>query len=249
MTRARDLADLISGGFNAAKIPNLDAAKITTGSFDSGRIPSLDTSKITSGTFADAFIANVSSSKLTGALPAIDGSSLTGIEGTKTGTIMAWSSSSIPTGFLECDGTAVSRTTYATLFAEIGTLYGVGDGSTTFNLPDLQDNVPLGKSGTKSLASTGGANTVTPTGNISGSTANATLSEAQLASHTHDVPTRSANIGGGEIGQDKSGSGRSTTTNSAGSGSAHSHNMSANFSGTASSVVQPYLTVIYIIKT
>jgi microcystin-dependent protein len=251
MTRARDLADLISGGFNAAKIPNLDASKITTGSLDSGRIPSLDTSKITSGTFADAFIANVSSSKLTGALPALDGSSLTGIEGTKTGTIMAWSSSSIPTGFLECDGTAVSRTTYATLFAEIGTLYGVGDGSTTFNLPDLQDNVPLGKSGTKSLASTGGANTVTPTGNISGSTANATLSTSQLASHSHTV-LRSDVFGGltKQIAHTANGSNQANeNTGNSGSGSGHSHNMSANFSGTASSVVQPYLTVIYIIKT
>ena len=261
MTRARDLADLISGGFNEAKLPNLNASKITTGSLDSARIPSLDTSKITSGTFADAFIANVSSSKLTGALPAIDGSSLTGIEGTKTGTIMAWSSASVPTGFLECDGTAVSRTTYATLFAEIGTLYGVGDGSTTFNLPDLQDNVPLGKSGTKSLASTGGANTVTPTGNISGSTANATLSESQLASHVHGsrgVPNY--DYGGDGLNSFAgSYSNKGNIVNSAGSSSGHSHNMSANFSGSgnatsnytgsATSVLQPYLTVIYIIKT
>lgn len=254
MSQARDLADLISGGFNEAKVPNLNASKITTGSLDSARIPSLDTSKITSGTFADAFIANVSSSKLTGALPALDGSSLTGIEGTKTGTIMAWSSASVPTGFLECDGTAVSRTTYATLFAEIGTLYGVGDGSTTFNLPDLQDNVPLGKSGTKSLASTGGANTVTPTGNISGSTANATLSTAQLASHGHSLsphnlygPTSGAYVNG--VFETKLLNSQTLNVGSTGSGSGHSHNMSANFSGTASSIVQPYLTVIYIIKT
>lgn len=43
-----------------------------------------------------------------------------------------------PAGFLFCDGSAVSRTTYASLFSAIGTLYGVGDGSTTFNLPDLR---------------------------------------------------------------------------------------------------------------
>lgn len=45
----------------------------------------------------------------------------------------------IPTGYLVCNGQAVSRTTYANLFAVIGTKYGVGDGSTTFNLPDLSD--------------------------------------------------------------------------------------------------------------
>jgi microcystin-dependent protein len=49
-------------------------------------------------------------------------------------------------GWLLCDGTAVSRTTYATLFAKIGTKYGVGDGTTTFNLPDLKAKLPIGKS-------------------------------------------------------------------------------------------------------
>src|SRR5210317_762338 len=105
--------------------------------------------------------------------------------GIPTATIVPWSDASVPSGFLECDGSAVSRTTYAALFAVVGTTYGTGDGSTTFNLPDLQDNVPVGKSNNKALASTGGANTVTSTGNVGGSTANATLSTPQLASHSH----------------------------------------------------------------
>ena len=46
------------------------------------------------------------------------------------------------------------------LFAIVGTTYGAGDGSSTFNVPDLQDNVAVGKSNNKALASTGGANTV-----------------------------------------------------------------------------------------
>lgn len=54
------------------------------------------------------------------------------------GTILAFGGSEIPVGWHLCDGTAVSRTTYAELFAVIGTSFGVGDGSTTFNLPDLQ---------------------------------------------------------------------------------------------------------------
>ena len=81
---------------------------------------------------------------------------------TATATIKMWGKATIPDGWLECDGSAVSRTTYADLFAEIGTGFGVGDGSTTFNLPDLQDNVPVGKSGTKALGSTGGAASVSP---------------------------------------------------------------------------------------
>ena len=58
MTKARDLANIISGGFTADDIPNLDAAKITSGSFADARIPNLAASKITSGTFADARIAS-----------------------------------------------------------------------------------------------------------------------------------------------------------------------------------------------
>jgi phage-related tail fiber protein len=54
------------------------------------------------------------------------------------GAVMAFARSSVPTGWLKCNGAAVSRTTYANLFAAIGTTYGAGDGSTTFNLPDLR---------------------------------------------------------------------------------------------------------------
>ena len=174
------------------------------------------------------------------------GANLTGIEGIPTGTIIPWSDSSVPTGFLECNGAAVSRSTYSALFAIVGTTYGAGDGASTFNLPDLQDNVAVGKSGTKALASTGGANTVASTGNVGGSTANATLSTAQLASHSHS--------GGG--GNGVTGMATEVTiarnvpsTGNAGSGGGHSHNMSANFTGDATSVIQPYLTIIYIIKT
>lgn len=54
------------------------------------------------------------------------------------GAIMAFAMSTPPDDWLECDGSAISRTTYAALFAIIGTTYGAGDGSTTFNLPDLR---------------------------------------------------------------------------------------------------------------
>jgi len=168
--------------------------------------------------------------------------------GIPTATIVPWTDSSVPSGFLECNGTAVSRTTYAALFAIVGTTYGVGDGSTTFNLPDLQDNVPVGKSGTKPIASTGGANTVASTGNVGGSTANATLSTAQLASHSHSISTGAPPGTGGSLWRNQPSQG-TNTTNNAGSGSGHSHNMSANFSGDATSVVQPYIALIYIIKT
>ena len=183
------------------------------------------------------------------------GANLTGIEGIPTATIVPWSSASVPSGFLECNGTAVSRSTYSALFAIISTTYGAGDGSTTFNTPNLADNVPVGKSNNKSLASTGGANTVTVTaaGNVGGSTANATLSTSQLASHSHSIPTTSQlnNPGGPYAITRGLTPGTALTSAVSGSGSGHSHNMSATFTGDAAnpSVLQPYLTLIYIIKT
>lgn len=78
----------------------------------------------------------------------------------ETGVITAFGGATAPTGWLLCDGTAVSRSTYADLFAAVGTAFGTGDGSTTFNLPDLRQRFPLGKaaSGTgATLGGTGGA--------------------------------------------------------------------------------------------
>ncbi len=175
------------------------------------------------------------------------GANLTGIEGIPTATIVPWSSASVPTGFLECNGQTVSRSTYSALFAIVGTTYGAGDGSSTFLVPDLQDNIPMGKSGTKALASTGGANTVTPTGNVAGSTANATLSTSQLSSHNHLIVGQPFGNAGKSYNNGAMGGGQ--YTGNRGDGSGHSHNMSANFVGSANSVIQPYLTLIYIIKT
>jgi microcystin-dependent protein len=191
-----------------------------------------------------------------------DGANLTGIEGIPSGTIVPWSDTSIPSGYLECAGAAVSRSTYATLFGIIGTTYGAGNGSTTFNVPDLQDNVAVSKSPGKTLGSTGGTNTVTSTGNVGGSTANATLSTPQLASHGHGWNTGTQFENPGNQGAGWTGVRSPTTVNfgspaafwnnaiaNTGGGGGHSHNMSATFTGDSTSVVQPYLTVVYIIKT
>src|SRR3990167_10329561 len=75
------------------------------------------------------------------------------------GAIIAFGGTVAPEGYLLCDGTAVSRTTYARLFNNISTRFGTGDGSTTFNIPDMRFKFPLGKaaSGTGStLGGTGG---------------------------------------------------------------------------------------------
>jgi microcystin-dependent protein len=74
-----------------------------------------------------------------------------------TGAVTDYAGATPPTGWLLCDGSAVSRATYAALFTLIGTTYGAGDGSTTFNVPDLRGRVSVGK-GSGSGVSTLGSN-------------------------------------------------------------------------------------------
>lgn len=92
------------------------------------------------------------------------------------GTIYMFAGSSVPNGLLECDGSAVSRSTYSDLFDAIGTTYGDGDGSTTFNLPDLSGRVVIGTSVEHLLGTSGGFEAVSLNGN-------------QIPSHKHEVPT------------------------------------------------------------
>ena len=75
-----------------------------------------------------------------------DGSNLTGIGGVlPTGTVVPYAGASEPSGYLFCYGQQISRTTYSDLFSAVGTTYGVGDGATTFNLPDLRGRVVAGQ--------------------------------------------------------------------------------------------------------
>jgi len=88
------------------------------------------------------------------------GIALTGtISGLAPGIMAPWAGTGSPAKWLPCNGAAVSRTTYALLFAAIGVTWGAGDGSTTFNVPDLRGRVALGTSGSFALAATGGATT------------------------------------------------------------------------------------------
>lgn len=99
----------------------------------------------------------------------------------KPGFIVPYGASVIPTGWLPCDGAAISRSTYAALFAVIGTNFGSGDGTTTFNVPDCRGRAIFGKapSGTfQTLGATGGAETHSHT---------QAAHRHTLSAHTHNV--------------------------------------------------------------
>ncbi len=135
----------------------------------------------------------------------VDGSVTNELE--PAGIIEFYGGTSAPIGYLMCDGSSVSRTTYSVLFGVINTTYGVGDGSTTFNLPDLRQRFPLGKavSGTGStLGSTGGTidhlHTVNPPNTTTGApsgTSGQLVGVINVASsaHTHDVDIAQFNSG------------------------------------------------------
>jgi microcystin-dependent protein len=175
-----------------------------------------------------------------------DGAFLTGIQGVNTGIVVPWGSASIPSGFLLCDGTSYATASYAALFAVIAYTYG-GSGA-NFNVPDLRDRTVVGVSSanSKTLAQGIGANTVTPTGNISGSTGSTTLTTQQIPSHSHSTSVGSMSNGWySQMG----GAALAMSSGSAGGGQSHNHTLSANFVGSANSVLQPGLVLNYIIKT
>lgn len=101
-----------------------------------------------------------------------------------SGTVVMYGGGTAPTGWLVCDGSAISRTTYSRLFTAIGTRYGVGDGSTTFNLPGTNTLVPVG------IAASGNADGTTATGT---STLNSLTLGDQSANHSHSIGVSVAN--------------------------------------------------------
>lgn len=102
-----------------------------------------------------------------------------------TGVFVPFGGSSAPTGFLLCNGAAVSRTVYDDLFAVIGTVYGAGDGSTTFNLPDVRGRTVIGAGQGPGLS--------TRTLGTSLGTETHQLTIAQMPTHSHGVSVRAEN--------------------------------------------------------
>lgn len=99
------------------------------------------------------------------------------------GSIVEYGGSSAPTGWLICDGSAISRTDYSDLFGAIGTFFGTGDGSTTFNIPDFRGRAPYGKGTHTDNDTLGESDGVAEASR----TPKTTLSTSQIPSHTHGI--------------------------------------------------------------
>jgi microcystin-dependent protein len=117
------------------------------------------------------------------------GSAWQGAVSAPAGTINSFAGTTAPSGWLLCAGQTVSRSTYANLFAVVGTTYGAGDGSTTFALPDLRGRTVAGKDdmggSTASRLTAGGSGITGTTLGANGGTETHTLTTAQMPSHTH----------------------------------------------------------------
>jgi microcystin-dependent protein len=184
----------------------------------------------------------------TGATGALDSSQVSAMNAAivaasvPVGTILPFGGAAAPSGWLLCDGSAVSRTTYANLFNVTLIAFGTGNGTSTFNLPNLTGKLPLGTSGSHALGTTGGAETHT-------------LTVAELASHDHGGQTGGMTSGvssdwleygcsGGEGGIARNGAVGCGANHLAG----HVHTIAAAGSGTAHSIMPPFQAFNYIIK-
>ena len=184
-----------------------------------------------------------------------------------TGGIILWTQSSIPSGFLLADGSLVNKVTYSALFSALGNTYGTAT-STQFYLPDLKDKFVIGKGSTYGLATTGGAssitpsgtnsalsfsgNSFTPSGSVSVSVNNHTLTLSQIPSHSHFVSssgngfpnqvqdngalTLTSKSNGGAGNNDYilfgvSGQANQSPSQSVGGSGSHNHGASGSFSG------------------
>ena len=120
------------------------------------------------------------------------------------GTIIPYGGSSAPSGFLLCDGSAVSRSTYSTLFGVIGTTFGAGDGSTTFNVPDLRGRVVAGKDDMGgSAAGRLTSATMSPDGvtlGAAGGEETHTLVTSEMPSHSHELYSDDGGANASDIG-------------------------------------------------
>ena len=245
---------------NTLTASTLTASTLTATSITTSILAATDVSTTTlTATSITTSVIDASSITVTGNVSAAeyygDGSNLSGITGIPSGFVFPYAGTTEPSGYLFCYGQAISRSTYSDLFSAIGTTYGTGDGSTTFNLPDLRGRVVAGQddmggsSANRLTGASGGVN-----GDVlgaSGGDEGHQLTTAELATHTHGagsyqtaiptsgIPEETGNIINLQSDVEPTGFTSFSTTGSSGStGSNSEHNN-----------VQPTFILNYVIKT
>ena len=224
LAKLSEAGSLSDDSVTFAKMQNINTAKVigrtTAGSGDPEEVSILD-----DDTMATASATSLATSESIKAY--VDSNA-----GIPTGTVSAFAGSAAPAGYALCDGSEVNRTTQAALFAVIGTTYGSGDGSTTFNLPDLRGRVVAGL-GESLLGAT--ADSLGDDNGLIADTKEHTLTEAEMPSHSHTYVKHTSLGASGSGGNAQLGT-TSQSTSSVGDGEAHNN-------------VQPTIILNYIIKT
>jgi microcystin-dependent protein len=176
------------------------------------------------------------------------------------GRISMYGGSAAPTGYLLCNGQAVSRTTYAGLFAVIGTTFGAGDGSTTFLVPDMGGRVPAGKESSATRLTSGSSGVDGATLGATGGAQTHTLTTAQMPIHSHTFTgtalpahghalTATAIGGGPGYEEGPNGASRGGASLDAASAGTPAGTNSSTGGGGAHPNVQPTIILNFIIKT
>jgi microcystin-dependent protein len=238
---------------NILTATNVDTSRLTATIY-------VSTSRLTATSIATSVI-DASSITVTGNVSAAeyygDGSNLSGIstDSIPSGAVLPYAGTTAPSGYLLCYGQAISRSTYSDLFSAIGTTYGTGNGSTTFNLPDLRGRVVAGlddmggSSANRLTGQQGGVN-----GDILGRTGGNEqhqLTEAELATHTHGAGSYQGSVPTSGI-PEEPGTIFSTLSDREPTGfTSFSVNGSSGSTGSDSkhNNVQPTLILNYVIKT
>jgi len=161
--------------YSTSNEPEVDVLKADLNSIEAGHNEVEGKAMFVDGTRPMTNNLNMNNKKITNvAKPTADTDGARKIDSTPIATIIESGAQTAPSGYLTCDGATVSRSTFADLFNKIGVVYGAGDGSTTFNVPDKRNRAGFGAGADYTLGQTFGAK-------------ERTITTAQMPSHTHKV--------------------------------------------------------------